>query len=240
MPLRRSKRYLNNRNKVDRNKLYSLEEAIKLLKEMANARFDEAAEAVFKLGVNPQKNEHRLRGTVLLPQGLGKEVKVLAFAKGEKIKEAEAAGADYAGGEDLVQKIEEGWLDFDKVVATPDMMGLIGKRLGKILGTKGLMPSPKVGTVTPDIGKAVAELKRGKLEFKLDEYGNIHSPFGRCSFAEKDLMENFLALAREIIAGKPADVKGRYLRAVVLSSTMGPGIKVDPESVSKAVAARAL
>lgn len=231
---------MNNRNKVDRNKLYSLEEAIKLLKETANAGFDEAAEALFKLGVNPQKNEHRIRGTVILPKGLGKEVKVLAFAKGVKQAEAAGAGADYVGGEDLIQKIEEGWLDFDKVVATQDMMGLIGKRLGKILGRRGLMPSPKTGSVTQDIGKAVSEFKRGKLEFKLDEYGNIHSPFGRSSFAEKDLMENFLALAGEIIAEKPADVKGRYLRAVILSSTMGPGIKVDPESVSRAVAARAL
>ena len=237
--MKRSKRYKAIYNKVDRQKLYSIEEAIKLLKETANAKFEETAEAVFKLSVNPQKNEHRIRGTVALPHGLGKPVRVLAFAKGEKLKEAQEAGADYVGGEDFVKQIEGGWLDFDKVVATPDMMNVVSK-LGRILGPRGLMPSPKAGTVTLDIGQAVSELKRGRLEFKLDEYGNIQSPFGRCSFATEALTENLMALAMGIFSEKPSDVKGRFFRGVTISSTMGPGIKLDPEAVTKAITARTL
>jgi large subunit ribosomal protein L1 len=235
----RSKRYLGVKERVDRFKFYSLDEAISLLKELATASFDESADAVFQLGVNPKKNEHRIRGTVLLPHGVGKEVRVIAFAKGEKAKEAEEAGADVVGGEDLAKRIEEGWLDFDSCVATPDMMGVVG-RLGRILGPRGLMPSPKTGTVTPEVGQAIKELKQGKVEFRLDEYGNIHSTFGRCSFTEEQLRENFLALAQAIFEEKPADVRGKYLRAATISSTMGPGIKLDPDEVSALVAERML
>jgi len=235
----RSRRYLGVKERVDRFKLYSLDEALALLKELATASFDESADAVFQLGVNPKRNEHRIRGTVLLPHGVGKEVRVIAFAKGEKVKEAEEAGADAVGGEDLAKRIEEGWLDFDAAVATPEMMGIVG-RLGRILGPRGLMPSPKTGTVTPEIGRAIEELKRGKVEFRLDEYGNIHSTFGRSSFSEEQLRENFLALAQAIFEEKPADVRGKYLRAATISSTMGPGIKLDPDEISALVAERML
>ncbi len=234
-----SKRYLALKEKVDRTRFYSLKEAIQLLKETATADFDEAAEAVFQLGVDPKRNEHRIRGTVTLPHGTGREVRVLAFAKGEALKEAEEAGADYVGGEELVKKIEEGWLEFDRVVATPDMMAIVG-RLGRILGPRGLMPSPKTGTVTKDIGQAIREIKQGKLEFRVDEYGQVHSIFGRASFPEEHLYENFLALAAAIMDEKPADVKGRYIRRVAVSATMGPGIKVDPDEVVRLVSERRL
>lgn len=237
--MERSKRYLAVREKVDRTKFYTVDEAIKLMKECATAKFDESADAAFRLAVDPKKNEHRIRGTVTLPHGTGRSVTVLAFAKGEKIKEAQEAGADYVGGEDLVKKIEGGWLEFDRVVATPDMMGIVSK-IGKILGPRGLMPSPKSGTVTPDIGTAIKELKRGKLEFRLDEYGNIHSSFGRCSFPAEHLKENLVALAAAILEEKPADVKGRLIKSVTISSTLGPGIKVDPDDLLKLVAARQL
>lgn len=235
----RSRRYLGIKERVDRFKLYPLDEALALLKELAVASFDESADAVFRLGVNPKKNEHRIRGTVLLPHGVGKEVRVIAFAKGEKAKEAEEAGADLVGGEDLAKRIEEGWLDFDAAVATPEMMGVVG-RLGRILGPRGLMPSPKTGTVTPEPGQAIKELKQGKVEFRLDEYGNIHSTIGRCSFSEEELRENFLALALAVFEEKPADVRGRYLRAATISSTMGPGIKLDPDEITRLVAERTL
>lgn len=237
--MERSKRYLAVREKVDRTKFYTADEAIKLMKECATAKFDESADAAFRLAVDPKKNEHRIRGTVTLPHGVGKTVTVLAFAKGEKLKEAQEAGADYVGGEDLVKKIEGGWLEFDRVVATPDMMGVVSK-LGKILGPRGLMPSPKSGTVTPDIGTAIKELKRGKLEFRLDEYGNIHSSFGRCSFKAEHLKENLVALAAAILEEKPADIKGRLIKSVTISSTLGPGIKVDPDALQKLVAAKQL
>lgn len=237
--MKRSKRYQEIRKKVDRERLYPLAEGVKLLKECATAKFGETAEAVFCLGVDPKKNEHRVRGTVTLPHGTGKSVKVLAFAKGDKLKEAQEAGADYAGGEDLVKKIEEGWMDFDRVVATPDMMSVVSK-LGKILGPRGLMPSPKAGTVTADIGTAVRELKRGRLEFRLDEYGNVHSIFGKCSFTPEQLQENLLALTAAVLEEKPADVKGRYIEAVTITSTMGPGIKIDTDELQKLVAARRL
>ncbi|MFN4218169.1 MAG: 50S ribosomal protein L1 [Candidatus Bipolaricaulia bacterium] len=237
--MERSKRYVAVKEKVDRTKFYTVEEAVKLMKECATAKFDESADAVFRLAVDPKKNEHRIRGTVTLPHGTGKSVTVLAFAKGEKLKEAQEAGADFAGGEDLVKKIEGGWMEFDRVVAAPDMMGIVSK-LGKVLGPRGLMPSPKSGTVTPDIGTAVKELKRGKLEFRLDEYGNVHSSFGRCSFSVEQLKENFIALAAAILDEKPADVKGRFIKSVTISSTIGPGIKVDPDDLQKLVAAKRL
>ncbi len=235
----RSKRYLAVKEKVDRFQTYPLEEAIRLMKELATASFDESADVVYRLGVNPKKNEHRVRGTVILPHGVGREVRVIAFAKGEKAKEAEEAGAEVVGGEDLAKRIEEGWLDFDAAVATPDMMSIVGK-LGRILGPRGLMPSPKTGTVTQEIGQAIAELKRGKIEFRLDEYGNIHSPFGRCSFPEEHLIENLVALTQAILEEKPEDVRGKYIRAVTISSTMGPGIKVDPDELVQRAAERML
>ncbi len=234
--MKRSKRYIAVKERIDRERLYSVAAGVKLLKECATAKFNEAADVVFSLGVDPKKNEHRIRGTVTLPHGTGKSVKVLAFAKGDKLKEAQEAGADYVGGEDLVKKIEAGWLDFDRVVATPDIMSVVS-RLGKVLGPRGLMPSPKGGTVTPDIGLAVKEFKRGKLEFRLDEYGNIHTLFGRCSFTAEQLQENLLALTASILEEKPADVKGRYIEAVTIASTMGPGIKIDSAELQKLVAA---
>ena len=224
------RRYAAVAEKVDRSRVYSVDEAIALLKETASAKFDEAAEAVFQLGVDPRRNEHRIRGTVTLPHGTGRSVTVLAFAKGEALKAAEEAGADFVGGEDLVKKIEEGWLEFDRVVATPDMMGIVS-RLGRILGPRGLMPSPKTGTVTKDIAQAIKEIKQGKLEFRVDEYGQVHSIFGRVSFPEEHLKENLLALAAAILEERPEDVKGRYVRKVSISTTMGPGIKVDPDEV---------
>lgn len=239
MIMERSKRYVAVKEKVDRTRFYAVAEGVKLLKECATAKFSEAADAVFRLGVDPKKNEHRIRGTVILPHGTGKSVKVLAFAKGEKLREAQEAGADYAGGEDLVKKIEEGWMDFDRVVATPDVMSAVSK-LGKVLGPRGLMPSPKAGTVTPDVATAIKELKRGKLEFRLDEYGNVHSLFGRCSFSAEQLHENLLALAAAVLEEKPADVKGRYIKSVTINSTMGPGIKLDQDELQKLAVARRL
>lgn len=234
------KRYATGVESVDHTRLYSVEESIRLLKETATAHFDEAAEAVFALGVDPKKNEHRIRGTVVLPHGTGRTVRVLAFAKGEAMREAEEAGADHVGGEDLVKRIEEeDWLDFDAVVATPEMMSVVS-RLGRILGPRGLMPSPKAGTVTPEIGRAVEELKGGKLEFRVDPYGQVHSLFGRASFSEEQLAENLLSLATAIDEEKPDDVKGRYIRQVAISSTMGPGIKLDPDEVARRVEERRL
>jgi large subunit ribosomal protein L1 len=233
--MHRGKRYVALRQKVDPGVFYSVEEAVHLLKETATAKFDETAEVAFRLGLDPKKNEHRIRGTVILPHGTGKNVKVLVFAKGEAVTEAEEAGADWVGGEDLVKKIEGGWMEFDRVVATPDMMGAVS-RLGRILGPRGLMPSPKTGTVTKDVGQAVRELKQGKLEFRLDEYAQLHSPFGRASFREEQLLENLLALAAAVFEEKPTDVKGRYLRRATISLTMGPGIKLDPDEVTRRVA----
>ncbi|HED03282.1 MAG TPA: 50S ribosomal protein L1 [Candidatus Fraserbacteria bacterium] len=225
-----NKRLLQVREKVDRSRFYTVDEAIELLKETATAHFPEAAEAAFRLGVNPKRNEHRIRSTVILPRGSGKTTRVLVFAKGEKLSEAEAAGADYTGGAELIKKIQEGWLEFDQAVATPEMMSQVSK-LGRILGPRGLMPSPKTGTVTMEVERAVKELKGGRIEFRLDEQGIIHAAFGRCSFEAEALKENFLALTAAILAARPADIKGRYLRSVSISATMGPGIKVDPDQV---------
>lgn len=233
------KRYVAVKEKVDRGKLYPVNEAIHLLMDTSTAKFNETAEVAFRLGLDPKKNEHRIRGTVILPHGSGKGVKVLAFAKGEALKEAEEAGAEYVGGEDLVKKIEEGWMDFDRVVATPDMMSAVSK-LGRVLGPRGLMPSPKTGTVTKDVGQAVRELKQGKLEFRMDEYAQLHSLFGRASFREEQLLDNFLTLTAAVFEEKPADVKGRYLRRATISFTMGPGIKLDPDELARRVAERRL
>ncbi|MCH6545079.1 MAG: 50S ribosomal protein L1 [Deltaproteobacteria bacterium] len=212
---------------MDRETSYGLAEAVKMIKEGATAKFDETVELAVRLGVDPRQADQNIRGTVLLPHGMGKTVKVLAFAKGEKEKEAQEAGADFIGSDDLVKKIREGWLEFDKAVATPDMMGAVG-RIGKILGPRGLMPNPKAGTVTQEIGKAVRELKAGKLEFRVDKAGIIHLPIGKVSFPEEQLVENARTILASLVRAKPASAKGNYIRGVALSATMGPGIKVDP------------
>ncbi len=223
--MKHSKRYLQTVALVERERVYPVREAISLLKRTATAKFPETAEAAFKLGINP--SQHQIRGTCVLPHGTGKTVRVLVFAKGEKIREAEAAGADYVGGEDLAEKIlKEGWLEFDRVVATPDMMPLVGK-LGKILGPRGLMPSPKTGTVTQDVAQVVRELKAGMIEFRADRYGIVHAVFGKTSFTEDQLYENLLALTKAILERRPEGLRGRYIQRVSISATMGPGIRVD-------------
>jgi large subunit ribosomal protein L1 len=216
--------------KVDRNQRYLLEEGLRLAKETARAKFDETVELAVRLGVDPRQADQNVRGTVTLPHGMGKTVRVLAFAKGEKEKEAQEAGADFVGGDDLIKKITDGWFDFDKAVATPDMMGAVG-RIGKILGPRGLMPNPKTGTVTPDIGKAVKEIKAGKLEFRVDKAGIVHAPVGKASFNSEQLIDNARAVLTSILRAKPASAKGNYLRGVTISTTMGPGVKIDLSQV---------
>ncbi len=223
----KGKSYRARLEKVDRDKRYTLEEGLRLVRETARVKFDETVELAVRLGVDPRQADQNIRGTVLLPHGMGKTVKVLAFAKGEKEKEAQEAGADFIGSDELVKKISEGWLEFDKAVATPDMMAVVG-RIGKILGPRGLMPNPKAGTVTQEIGKAVQELKAGKLEFRVDKAGIVHVPIGKVSFPEEQLMENARAILDSLMRAKPASAKGNYIRGVALSATMGPGIKVDP------------
>jgi len=205
---------------------HSLREAIEVVSETAFAKFDETVEIAMRLGVDPKHADQMVRGTVVLPHGLGRKSRVLVFAQGEKIKEAEDAGADYVGGEELAKKIDEGWLDFEAVVAAPDMMRVVG-RLGKVLGPRGLMPNPKTGTVTPDVAKAVQEIKAGKVEFRVDKTGIVHAPFGKKSFGIEKLSENAEALVHAVMKAKPAAAKGRYVKSVSVSSTMGPGIKVD-------------
>jgi len=212
--------------KVEGAKEYALDEAVKLVKELAYAKFDETVDVALNLGIDPKKSDQMVRGTVVLPHGTGKKVKVLVFAKGEKEKEASDAGADFAGAEDLVEKIQKGWLDFDSAVATPDMMGLVGK-LGKILGPRGLMPNPKLGTVTFDVGKAVKEIKAGKVEYKAEKGGIVHVPIGKVSFDEASLLANAKVVIDSIVKSKPATRKGRHLRKITVSSTMGPGIRID-------------
>jgi len=220
--------------KVDRTKEYSLEDAISLIKETSQRKFDETIDLAFNLGIDPKKSDQMVRGSVLLPAGTGKKVRVLVFAKGEKEKEALEAGADYVGGEELIEKIKNGWFEFDKAVATPDMMGAVGK-IGKILGPRGLMPNPKLGTVTFDVAKAVQELKAGKVEFKAEKAGIVHVPVGKVSFEKDALIKNIRAVADSIQKAKPATSKGTYIKKVSISSTMGPGIKLD---VSKLFASR--
>ena len=231
---KRSKTYLEERKKIDRTTKYDLDSGLKLLKESARAKFDESVDMAIRLGVNPKHADQMVRGTVSLPHGVGKTVKVLVFAKGEKEKEAQEAGADFVGADDLVGKITSGWTDFDKAIATPDMMGMVGK-LGKILGPRGLMPNPKVGTVTFDVGKAVKELKAGRVEFKVEKTGIVHTTVGKVSFEEGKLKENVLALMDVIIRAKPASSKGTYLKSIAISTTMGPGIKLDPNALRGAM-----
>ncbi len=226
----RGKKYTQAKEKVDRTKRYDLDGGINLLKETARAKFDESVDMAIRLGVNPKHSDQMVRGTIVLPNGVGKSVKVLVFAKGEKEKEARDAGADIVGAEDLVEKITGGWTDFDKAIATPDMMGTVG-RLGKILGPRGLMPNPKVGTVTFDVGRAVKELKAGRVEFKVEKTGIIHASVGKISFEPERLKENVLALMDVIVRAKPASSKGTYLKSIAISTTMGPGIKLDPNEL---------
>jgi large subunit ribosomal protein L1 len=228
--LRRGKKYTEAKALVETVKRYSIKEAMDILVRTARAKFDETVDVAIRLGVNPKHADQMVRGSVALPNGLGKTVRVLVFAKGEKEKEAMDAGADYAGSDDLIEKIKGGWLEFDRVIATPDMMGNVGK-LGKILGPRGLMPNPKVGTVTFDVGKAVKELKAGKVEFRVEKAGIVHSPVGKVSFGSEKITENVMALVETIMKLKPASSKGTYLKSISLSTTMGPGIKVDPVDV---------
>lgn len=226
----RSKRYLEAVEKYGREKKYEAKEAINIAKDLASANFDETLELAANLGVNPKHADQNVRGTVVLPNGTGKDVTLLVFAKGEKAREAEEAGADFVGAEDLAEKIEDGWLDFDLAIATPDMMSVVGK-LGRILGPKGLMPNPKAGTVTFDLEQSIKEFKAGKLEYRVDKNGVIHVPFGKASFENEDLIENFRTLLDTLVRERPAAAKGRYLRSVTVSSTMGPGVRIEPSSV---------
>ena len=226
--MKRGKRYLEATKLVEKNKLYDLEEAVAILKKTSSAKFDETIEAHLKLGVDGRHADQQVRGAVVLPHGTGKNVKVLVFAKGEKVDQALAAGADYAGGDELVPKIQnEGWLDFDVVIATPDMMGVVG-RLGRVLGPKGLMPNPKAGTVTMDVVKAIEEVKAGKIEYRLDKANIIHVPVGKASFTEEQIADNYKALMYAVVKARPSAAKGQYLKSVTITSTMGPGIKLNP------------
>ncbi len=212
--------------KLDLEREYTLQEAVDILKENSFVKFDETVELSINLGIDPRKSDQVVRNTVVLPHGTGKEVKVLVFAKGEKEKEAQEAGADYVGAEDLIEKIQQGWLEFDRAIATPDMMGQVGK-LGKILGPRGLMPNPKLGTVTFDVGKAVKEAKAGKIEYRNDKGGVVHVPIGKLSFDKEKLVENAIAVLKSVVKAKPPTSKGKYIKKVVMSSTMGPGLKID-------------
>ncbi len=229
--MKRGKKYLESLKLVDRAKLYEPIEAIDLVQKTASAKFDETVEAHIKLGVDSRHADQQVRGAVVLPHGTGKTVRVLVFAKGEKATEAEQSGADYVGADDLVTKIQkENWFEFDVVVATPDMMGVVG-RLGRVLGPKGLMPNPKAGTVTMDIAKAIADIKAGKIEYRLDKTNIIHCPIGKVSFGTEKLHDNFHTLLEAVVKAKPAAAKGQYLKSVTITSTMGPGIKINQQKV---------
>ena len=222
----KNKRYINASKLVDSSKRYSIEEACKLVVQTATAKFDESIDVALNLGVDPKQSDQNVRGAIALPHGLGKNVRVIVFAKGPKEAEAKAAGADYVGAEDLVQKITDGWLDFDKAIATPDMMGLVSK-VAKILGPRGLMPNPKIGTVTMNVGEAVAAEKKGKLDFRVDKAGIVHASVGRKSMGVEKLKDNFLVFLGAVMKAKPASSKGIYLQAISMASTMGPSVKVD-------------
>ncbi len=232
---KRGKKYRNSLEKVDRTKRYSFEEAIQLALDCSYASFDETLDLAVRLGVDPRHADQMVRGTVVLPNGVGKKVRVAVFAKGEKEKEALEAGADYVGSDDLVEKVQKGWLEFDKAIATPDMMSAVGK-LGRILGPRGMMPNAKLGTVTFDVARAVNEIKAGKIDFKVEKAGIVHAPMGKVSFGVQKLLENVAAFMDTILRLKPAASKGTYLRSIALSTTMGPGIKVDPSYVKDLLA----
>jgi large subunit ribosomal protein L1 len=227
---KQGKRFDEATSKVDRDHLYGPGEAIKLLKELPSTKFDETVELNLRLGVDPRKPDQMVRGAISLPKGTGKSMRVAVFAKGEPAKDAETAGADVVGGEDLAERIQGGFLDFDAVVAAPDMMPVVGK-LGRVLGPRGLMPNPKSGTVTPDVAKAVSDIKGGRIEYRTDRHGNLHMIIGKKSFPEADLVQNYLAVVDEVQRAKPAAAKGRYLKSVTLSTTMGPGIRIDTTKV---------
>ena len=230
---KKSKKYTQALAKIDRTKLYDSKEALDLVADIASAKFDETVEAHIKLGVDGRHADQQVRGAIVLPHGTGKTKKVLVFAKGEKATEAQAAGADFVGAEDLVQKIQkENWFDFDVVVATPDMMGVVG-RLGRVLGPKGLMPNPKSGTVTFDVTKAIEEIKAGKVEYRLDKNNIVHVPVGKVSFGGEKLAENFATLMSAIVKAKPASAKGTYLRSITVASTMGPGVKINAAKITE-------
>lgn len=231
MVAKHGKKYQEALQKVDRDKVYEPVEALNLVKSISTAKFDETVEAAFRLGIDTKKADQQVRGAVVLPHGTGKTKRVLVFAKGEKAKEAENAGADFVGDEELVNKVQQGWLEFDVVVATPDMMGQVG-RLGRILGPKGLMPNPKTGTVTFEVEKAVNEIKAGKIEYRADKAGNIHASIGKVSFSTEQLSENLQALADALAKAKPAAAKGTYMKNVSVSSTMGPGVQVSSSALS--------
>ncbi len=227
----RGKSYRSASAKLDPQRRYPLPEALALAREAARAKFDETVELAIRLGVDPRKADQNVRGTVILPHGTGRSVRVAVFAKGDKAREAEEAGAEVVGAEDLAKRIsEDGWLEFDKAVATPDMMSVVS-RLGKILGPRGLMPNPKVGTVTQDVGQAVQELKAGKVEYRVDRAGNVHVPIGKVSFTEQSLLENAVSLVESLMRAKPSSAKGTYVRSAAVSTSMGPGVKVDPSAM---------
>jgi large subunit ribosomal protein L1 len=229
----RAKRYADASRMFDRSQLYSPTDAIRILKQMPAPKFDETVELSIRLGVDPRKADQMVRGTVSLPHCTGRSVRVAAFAAGDKAREATEAGADVVGGEDLVEEVQKGNIEFDAAVATPDMMPVVGKA-GRILGPRGLMPNPKAGTVSEDIGKAVSEIKAGKLEYRVDRQANLHLVMGKRSFGEQQLLENYLAIVDEILRAKPASSKGRYVRSITISTTMGPGVRVDPARVKDA------
>lgn len=223
------------REQVDRSRLYGIEEAVAVLKKMHYVKFDESVDAAVRLGVDPRHAEQMVRGAVSLPHGIGKEVRLLVFAKGDKVSEAREAGADFVGGDEFVEKIKEGWMEFDKVAATPDMMGAVGK-IGRILGPRGLMPNPKTGTVTFDIGRCVQQLKAGKIDFRVEKAGIVHTPIGRMSFDDTKLVENFRALMETLVRLKPAAAKGTYIKSVAVSGTMTPGVRIDASSFMRTMA----
>ena len=229
--MKRGKKYVEAAKAINRGTLYDVADAVSLVKKTAVAKFDETIEAHIRTGCDGRHAEQQVRGAVVLPHGTGKTVRVLVFAKGAKLDEAQAAGADFVGGEELIPKIQkEGWLDFDVVVATPDMMGVVG-RLGRVLGPKGLMPNPKAGTVTMDVTKAIADIKAGKIEYRLDKSNIIHVPIGKKSFTDEQLADNFQTLMDAVIKAKPSSLKGQYIRSITLASSMGPGVKVNPQKV---------
>ncbi|MCL2059950.1 MAG: 50S ribosomal protein L1 [Oscillospiraceae bacterium] len=231
--MKRGKKYIESAKMVDRMNLYAPTEAIELCKKVAKAKFDETVEAHIKLGVDSRHADQQVRGAVVLPHGTGRTIRVLVIAKGDKATEAEQAGADYVGAEDMIQKIQsENWFEFDVVVATPDMMGIVG-RLGRVLGPKGLMPNPRSGTVTAEVGRAIADIKAGKIEYRLDRQNIIHCPIGKTSFETEKLQDNFVTLMDAVIKAKPSVAKGQYLRSVVIAPTMGPGIKINPQRVTE-------
>jgi large subunit ribosomal protein L1 len=229
------KKYIAARSKIDPAKRYTFQEAVQLAADTAYVKFDQTLDIAVRLGVDPRHADQMVRGTVVLPNGLGKTVKVLVFAKGEKVKEALDAGADFAGGDELIEKIRDGWLEFDKTVATPDMMGSVGK-IGKVLGPRGLMPNAKLGTVTFDLAKVIKEIKAGKVDFRVEKNGIVHAPMGKVSFGEEKLLQNISAFIETIMRIKPSAAKGTYMKGIAISTTMGPGVQVDPLAVKSIVA----